>query len=76
MNSITYFALFAAMSLYIRKEHMILDAKIIPNPLRGPNKKRERKFHEQPAAYGSDKEITSGGVNKIPEAGQGNEKGG
>ena len=52
-----------------------LGCKNNPKPFEGPNKKRERKFHEQPAAYGSDKEITSGVMNKIPEAGQGNEKG-
>ena len=52
-----------------------LGCKNNPKPFEGPNKKRERKFHEQPAAYGSDKEITSGVMNKISEAGQGNEKG-
>lgn len=52
-----------------------LGCKNNPKPFEGPNKKRERKFHEQPAAYESDKEITNEGVNKISGAGQGNEKG-
>lgn len=48
MNSITYLALFAAVSLYIRKEHMILDAKIIPNPLRGLIKNVKESFMSNP----------------------------
>ena len=44
MNSITKLALIVAVSLYIRMEHMILDAKVIPNPLRGPIKNVKENF--------------------------------